>query len=656
MIQVKTPDGAVAQFPDGTPPEAIKAAMSKKFGGPDAKAPGPQSLGGLPVIGDAWDSMKEAGGRIKAEYDANAERNRRVMSGQPVGLTEGMLSAPKMLLDAAGAIPAALQAAVVRPTSRAIANVAPMPGKNRAETAATLEGDLNTAMMGLRPAPGRLPQVPKPPPRTAIPRSEAAAGGYVQKLVNTAPQGALAATARPRTAAEAIGKSGEVALGALARRTGETGDALKGVVADRQITRPSRMLDDVAAAAGVHPDAASGNIQAVVDAGRAKAAPLYDEAYAAGPITSPQLDLLVSRPSMRTAMARAARIAAEEGRDPTELGFKTVKRGAGSTARDTATFDFPEGSGGRFQVTGSKTVHDPQMADVQVQLESPTAQTWDYVKRGIDDVLNGYRDSTTGKLNLDEEGRAILGTQKQMRNELINANPVYGKALEAAGDYMSADQAFKDGGKLLFNGNFTEKQWADKLAAMPESTRDAFRGGIANHFYNLAQNGKLDPKLLKTPRVRAKLEAALGPDGSSRLIAAAEEEAAMLAFERRHTPGNGSPTQEYKAAMDEQDGAPGAIEAAVGSVADRGVRGTLAKGVSEGIKGLVARTRTGGLNEAARNEAGRLLMMSPDELEAYLAAAAKTREANKFKMPAGVGRIGASGLPPLARKPVPQKR
>lgn len=41
MISVKLPDGSTAQFPDGTPPETIKAAIQKKF---SATSPGPRAL------------------------------------------------------------------------------------------------------------------------------------------------------------------------------------------------------------------------------------------------------------------------------------------------------------------------------------------------------------------------------------------------------------------------------------------------------------------------------------------------------------------------------------------------------------------------------------------------------------------------------------
>lgn len=38
MIQVELPDGSIAEFPAGTPPEAIKQALQRKFGAPESEA------------------------------------------------------------------------------------------------------------------------------------------------------------------------------------------------------------------------------------------------------------------------------------------------------------------------------------------------------------------------------------------------------------------------------------------------------------------------------------------------------------------------------------------------------------------------------------------------------------------------------------------
>jgi hypothetical protein len=148
---------------------------------------------------------------------------------------------------------------------------------------------------------------------------------------------------------------------------------------------------------------------------RDDAAPLYDSAY-----TKPgaaafgyKVTPLLQRPSMQKAMSNAYRIAAEEGRDPTSLGFDLD----------------PEGN-----VTLTRT---------------PSWQTMDYVKRGLDDVIEGYRDPVTGRLNLDTEGRAINNTRTSFLNAFDNANPTYAQARQAWGGPVSGVNAMNTGRKFL---------------------------------------------------------------------------------------------------------------------------------------------------------------------------------------------------------------
>lgn len=63
MITVKTPDGGVANFPDGTDPATIKQAMQKKFGSPESSLPGQMPWSAvLPTMGK---SLGEDVGAIK---------------------------------------------------------------------------------------------------------------------------------------------------------------------------------------------------------------------------------------------------------------------------------------------------------------------------------------------------------------------------------------------------------------------------------------------------------------------------------------------------------------------------------------------------------------------------------------------------------------
>lgn len=588
-----------------------------------------------------------------------------------------------------------------------------------------------------------------------IPKPQARAASYLDRVVRSAkvtPE--TLAQADPRlTAAEAIGQPGQAALGALARQAGTTGDDLAGLVSARRVARPEVLKGEFADAVGIAPEAAAGDIQALVNAGRAKAAPLYDAAHDFGPVSSPRLESLSQRPSVRSALKAAINLAREEGQSPEELGLvhldnmdswatsnpaevaATVKTPAGPARAPTqgkSLLKFLADSGGvsdaqgELAAVGAQSWHkgkayqrpvigsiDPdqaalmaqeagyfpkygprpterelfdaisqemrgkplfarevdlkaadryaasQAADEQayyghsgedaptmdaygarpepfsepVYVPQPTAKTWDYVKRGLDQGLEKYRDKTTGKLHLDEAGRADLSTLQAIRSELVKLNPRYGEALSVSGDYLGAEAAFKDGGKLTFNSAITERQFAEKLAKLSESEREAFKGGIANRIFDLAQNDRLNPKVFRSPRIRQKLTLALGPDAANRLIATAQREAEMAAFENRYQPAGNSITAEMNAAMGDQADAFGSLLDNVGGVA---------KAVSEPKKSLLQ--GVGSLAQmgadyyrkpwstAQRDFAGQQLMMSPQELAALI----KQIQASKPKLTLGV--------------------
>lgn len=715
--------------------------------------------GGIPVLGDFARAIGQAKDATFNEY------KRQVATAQPGAkrsMVDDLMSVPRM----AGALmqfPGAATEAVTRPIARAATII---PGTNAADN----NRIINTALMGLRPSPAKLAPSAgvKPPPRAsaAIPKTEAKAARYVQRLAKSGGVDVAALDAAPAdiTAAEALGRSGKTGLGALARREGGTGDALDAIVAERQITRPTRILDEFTRATGVSPEAAAGNIEQVVKQGRAAAEPLYTEAYDAGPVMTPKLGELLSRPSMRGAMTRARALAAEEGINPDDLGLVDVEvpgawdsfvgmmgsapdlptRGpARAPSRGYSLAQFVGRNGGiadeagelanigadrwhvgrpyQHSLVGSGNADDmalraweagyfPELtrrptinefynalgdemrgrarfareADPAVRQRfdasraaeefnarggvgpddlgmmpddveygawrpdgddyvgasrpgegyvgrpepmsepawevQPTAQTWDYVKRGLDDVIKSYEDKTTGRLVLDGQGRATLDTLKALRRELIKANPAYGRALETSSDYLSASKAFKDGEKFLFNQNVTERDFAEKLGKLTGGSLDAWRGGIGNKLFNLAQNGKLDPKLFKAPRVQAKLRMALGDEASRRLLEMIQAEGQKLGFERRYAPGANSITAEIRAAMGEQDEL-GSMHQAMDdflSNIHRGPGGAIGSAIAGAAKKGAAIARTPGMSVGVRDEAGRLLTMSPQDLAAYI--------------------------------------
>jgi hypothetical protein len=140
-------------------------------------------------------------------------------------------------------------------------------------------------------------------------------------------------------------------------------------------------------------------------------------------------------------MAGALHIAAEEGVDPNSLGLT-------------------------FNAAG-----DPVFTKV------PSWQTLDYIKRGIDDVVEANRDKTTGKLVLDTLGRATDSTRTQYRNALKALNPSYRAALDTFSDGSASIDAVNRGRKI-----FTTKpeQTRAFVANMSKSDQEFFRLGAAD--------------------------------------------------------------------------------------------------------------------------------------------------------------------------------
>jgi hypothetical protein len=385
------------------------------------------------------------------------------------------------------------------------------------------------------------------------------------------------------TAAEALGQTGMAQLGALARRPGLTGESLTGKISERRIARPEILQEEFGNAIGIHPAAAAGNIRSLVEKGRKEAAPLYADYYASDPFITPKLESLMSRPSMKKALAKGADIAAEEGENPIALGF----------AASPASGDIPE----------------------MITVRTPTPKLWDYVKRGLDDVLDESRDKTTGKLVLDTKGRATQETLKEFRGELVTAQPKYGQALAKAGDYLGAQDAFEKGQKLVFNPKTTAYEFGKTFKALTPANQQAFKGGIANQVFDLVQTGKLKPETLKTPLIRNKLASVLGKPETDALIASAEQQAKMAAFETRYGAGGNSITHEMMVADQFlEEGTDGVGNVARGVVQFAGnPKGSLMNLAAQKLQSGIDMARNPKLLET-RNLAGEALMGSPQAL------------------------------------------
>lgn len=181
-------------------------------------------------------------------------------------------------------------------------------------------------------------------------------------------------------------------------------------------------------------DSFDDSLGAIVSEGRKKAAPFYKEAYEFNFQPSQRLAQLMQRPSGKRAMAYGQRIAQDEGVDLANEG---------------------------------------------------TFVAYDYAKRGLDSMVEGARDSVTGRLNLsDPRVRAVNNLRAEFVDELKNVNPAYARALKESGDYLSSSAAMQDGIKF---DKLDPEVLSKKLSNMTAPEKDAYRIGVSKRVRDIVE-------------------------------------------------------------------------------------------------------------------------------------------------------------------------
>lgn len=250
---------------------------------------------------------------------------------------------------------------------------------------------------------------------------------------------------KPLSIADVGGENLLALAGRISRSPGESRQIMTQFLNERDLNAGLRLGQDVDSAL------AKGEVhtaeRALTDARAAAARPAYEAAYEHAPINpdemlpTGQIGQLLPRPSMRAGMANAMKIAAEEGRDPNTLGI------------------------------GFNEAGDP------VFLKVPSWQTLDYVKRGVDNVVEQYRDKTTGRLVLDTYGRAADMTRTAYRNALKDLNPSYAKAMAAFSGPSTSMDAIRAGEEILLR---EPSEIAERMKMFDAGDKEFFKLGAAS--------------------------------------------------------------------------------------------------------------------------------------------------------------------------------
>jgi hypothetical protein len=257
-----------------------------------------------------------------------------------------------------------------------------------------------------------------------------------------------------------------------------------------------------------------GTLEALDKGREAAAAPLYKAAREKGAagVWNDHLSDIVRRPALSKAWKNAQDIAANRG-EPLPQIFEMDEAG---------------------NIIGVKKV--------------PDLKSWDYIKKGLDDVIKGHQNQTTGKIETDA-GRGVVALKREMLEELDALIPEYAAAREAyAGPSHSIELVDKGREFWSRKGDPADsiREFKDMSAADKEYVRIGIVRDAVKDLGNVSDTGSVYGKLLNTPNKRALLQTAF-PDESSfkKFAEQIVAEKKMLAA-NRSTLG-GSPTSRIDA-------------------------------------------------------------------------------------------------------------
>jgi hypothetical protein len=366
--------------------------------------------------------------------------------------------------------------------------------------------------------------------------------------------------------------AGENTLG-LARAAQAVPSKAKSAVADALNTRHAgqlgRVAQDVEGSLGMQRqdvyDVADQLIQQRKDAAK----PLYEKAYSAPPVDDPEVADVFKLDAFRKAHQTGQRIAATEGVELPDL-FKTVK--------------------------------GPKGKPVQEFVPQPV-QSLDYVKRGLDDVIErGMRGGKMGKV----EARALRERLSGMLGKVDAAVPDYAQARQSFAGHSQMMDALENGRTFLKDDARVTTKSLDRMS---DGEKDMYRVGAIDAIRQAmdhAQDGAdLTRRIFGTPEKRAQLQALIGDDTKFADLEKSIGTESRMAQTKNKVLGN-SVTARLGSEIDDMGSTP--LNRFVSDATQSGVKSTL---VRRGLD-AVNRRRQGVVGKVADELSGRLTATGPD--------------------------------------------
>ncbi|MBY0257476.1 hypothetical protein, partial [Methylobacterium sp.] len=366
---------------------------------------------------------------------------------------------------------------------------------------------------------------------------------------------------------DGLGYDGARAAAVVAKNPGEGRTQIREFLNDRQ-TGQARRIGEAVTEAFDAPQTARGQTSDLYAWARDASEPFYTRAMAETPVWSERLNDFLKDPITKQGIRRGLEI----------QRLESLAKG-----EKFDPFDIIE----KFDAAGEP-----------VMLQVPNMRTVNVVKKGFDHILEEYRDTTTGKLVLDEKGRAIDQVRRAFLGEVDELNPAFAQARAMYAGPME----IKDSIALGRQAGAGRARAADNIAqfeGMNDVAKQGFRAGYVDPILGRverAAEGVNKTRQFSSDAAKAELEAFARPGEAERLTNRLGRENEMFA-NRAEALGNS------KTAENLADNADTGI--------DPGVFAKLITGNFTGAtKDLLMRgaAAVNGNTEAVRNQMAQLLM------------------------------------------------
>lgn len=332
---------------------------------------------------------------------------------------------------------------------------------------------------------------------------------------------------------------------AVAQRTGQGAQTLERELIKQKAGARERTYQQVRR--GLQPGDYYSDEQRLVEELRAKAGPAYDLAYSAGAVDDPVVNTVLTHPTFQAAFERGRKIAESQamaaklrGEDPSKYALPELYKPTGEI--DTLT-------------------NTPKMALAAV----PDVRTLDYVKRGLDDLIDaGYKGSSS-------VGKGQASSLRDLRNQFVAAIDRNVPEYRDVRRMYAGDMEVLDAMRAGYNdfGKLDHEQVAKMVAGMSQAEKEAFRTGVARNLYGSimgpSSNRNAAQGVIGSPEMQAKLMPLFDSPSHFNLFKKALEREAQLFTEANRVLG-GSQTAKTMQGREALESQPGVGEVVTGAV------------------------------------------------------------------------------------------